>query len=65
MDLKFSKSIIVGGGGSHKGCSESMVDVIDYGFKPLTDEIIKPEESFMNLYVERFFESEIMVSSTW
>ena len=41
-----------------------MDDVTDYKFKPLTHKIIKLDKSFINLYVEKCFESEIIVSST-
>ena len=35
--LKFSENIILGDDGPLKGCSAPMVDVITYGFKPLTE----------------------------
>ena len=41
-----------------------MVYVTDYSFKHLMEEIIKPEEYFINPYVDECFESEITVSST-
>ena len=34
-----------------------MVDINYYDFKYLRDKIIKIEESFINLYVEKFFQS--------
>ena len=41
-----------------------MVDLTDYNFKPLTGKVIKPEESFINFYVDECFESERTVRST-
>ena len=41
-----------------------MADVTDYNFKPPMDKIIKQEEYFINSYVDKWFESEIRVSST-
>ena len=55
IDLKFSENIIIGGDGSYEGCSEPMVDVINYGFKSLTDKLFKPEELFINSYINKCF----------
>ena len=41
-----------------------MVDVSTYDFKPLIDNKVKPEESFINAYVDKCLESESTISST-
>ena len=41
-----------------------MVDTNRYNFKYLADKIFKPEESFINLYIEESFESYITIKST-
>ena len=41
-----------------------MVDVSNYGFKYMTDKTVKPEESFVNLYVDECFKSNNTISST-
>ena len=41
-----------------------MVDVSNYDFKRLTEKIVKPEESFINLYVDKCLESKGTISST-
>ena len=35
-----------------------MVDVRNYDFKPLTEKIVKPEEYFINTYVEECIKYE-------
>ena len=52
LDLKFPKDVIIGGEGLYKGCLSPMVDVRNCDFKYITDKIIEPEESFVNLYVD-------------
>ena len=64
LDLKFSENIILGGDRPFKGCSVSMVDFITYDFKPLTDNKVKPEESFINAYFNECPKSEDTISST-
>ena len=64
LDLKFSENIILGGDIPFKGCSVSMVDFITYDFKPLTDNKVKPEESFINAYFDECPKSEDTISST-
>ena len=41
-----------------------MVDVINYDFKSITYRTVKPEESFINLYVDEDLESENAIKST-
>ena len=64
LDWFFSENIIIGGGGTHEGCSAHMVDVSNYEFKSLMNKIFKPEESFIYLYVYECLESEITITST-
>ena len=63
--LKFSGNIIIGGKGPYEGCLEPMVDLINYDFKYLTKYIVKPEEPFINLYVDECLESKSSVTSTY
>ena len=62
LDLKFSGNIIIGGHRQYERCSAPIVDLTNYGFKTLTDKIIKPEESFINLYVEECLKSKSKIS---
>ena len=64
LDIKFSENIILGGDGTFIGCSAPIVDVSTYDFKTLTDNKVKPEESFINAYVNECLESEGKMSST-
>ena len=64
LDLRFSENIIIGGDRPYKGCSAPMVDLSNYKFKSLTKKIVKPEESFINLYVGDCFKSKSTISST-
>ena len=64
LDLEFSKHVIIGGDGPYEGCLEPIADITDYGFKPSTDKSIMTEESFIIIYVNECFKSEITVSST-
>ena len=41
-----------------------MVDVSSYNFKSITYKTVKPEESFINLYVKKRLESNSAKSST-
>ena len=41
-----------------------MVEVRDHHFKLLTDKKVKPEESFINAYVDKCLEYEGTISST-
>ena len=41
-----------------------MVDVRNYDFKYITEKTVKPEESFVNLYVNECLESDSPISST-
>ena len=64
LDIKFSEEIIFRGDGPFKGCSAPMIDVSTYEFKPLTENKVKPEESFINVYAKKILESEGTISST-
>ena len=63
LDIKFSENIILGGDGTLKGCSAPIVDISTYDFKPLTDNKVKPEESFINAYVNECLESKGIIIS--
>ena len=41
-----------------------MVDINNYGFNILTGKTVKPEESFINTYVDECFESESAINAT-
>ena len=48
--------IIAGGNGIFEGCTTPIVYMIPYGYKSLNIKYhIKPEESFMDAYVEEFY----------
>ena len=64
LDLKFSENIILESDGPYKGCSAPMVDVSTYDFKHLTYNKVKPEESFIDTYVNECLQSEGTISST-
>ena len=53
LDLKFFKNIIIGGKGPYEGCLTPMVDLNNYEFKSLMENIIKLEEYFINLNFEK------------
>ena len=40
-----------------------MVEVKTYDFKPLTENKVKPEESFINAYVDKCLDSEGKIST--
>ena len=63
LDLKFSQSIIIGGEGPYEGCLAPMVDIINYNITFVKDKTVKPEESFINTYVDEKFESDSATSS--
>ena len=62
--LKFPENIIIGGEGPYEECLASIVEVINYKFKYLTYKIVKPEESFINLYVNECLNSKSTIRST-
>ena len=64
LDLKFSENFISGVEEPYKGCYASMVDVSSYEFNIITDKTVKPEESFIVLYVNECLESESGISAT-
>ena len=61
LDLKFSEKAIIGREGPYKGCSTPMVDVSNYDFRSITDKTVKPEEFFINSYVDEEFESDNVI----
>ena len=63
LDLKFSENISIGGDGPYERCSETMVDLRYYKFEYLRDKIVKPEESFINWYVNECLKYESTISS--
>ena len=64
MDLKFYENVIIGGEGPYKGCSVPMFDIRNYNFKSITGKTVKPEEYFINSYVEKCLESNRKIIST-
>ena len=58
LDLKFSEHVIIDCDGPYKNCSTPMADVTDHSFKSRIEKYIKLEESFINLHVNKCFESE-------
>ena len=64
LDLRFSENIIICGEGTYEGCLTPMVDSSNYDFKSLTENIVKLEESFINLYVRKSPKSESTIIST-
>ena len=62
--LFFSENIIIGGEGPYEGCSAPMVDLSKHNFKYLTENIVKPEEYFINLYIYECLESKSSIIST-
>ena len=64
LDLKFSGNVIHGGEGPYKGCSAPTVDVNNDDFTNLTAKTVKPEEYFINAYVNECFKSKSEISAT-
>ena len=63
LDLKVYKSIIIGGEGPYEGCLATMVDLSKHNFKYLTKNIVKTEESFINLYVNECLKYDSTINS--
>ena len=63
LDLKFSENIIIVGEGLYKWCLVPMVDLGNYDFKYLTNKIVRPSESFINLYIDECLGSDSAISS--
>ena len=51
----FYDYIIIGIAQPYKGFLATMVDINNYNFKYLTDKFVKPEELFINFYVNKCF----------
>ena len=65
LDLNFYEKFIEWGDGPYKGCTDLMVDMCTYEYTNLSWKgHVKPEESFMDTYVEECFKSEKVHSST-
>ena len=41
LDINFSENVIIGEEGPYIGCSSTIVDVINYDFKSITDKTVK------------------------
>ena len=63
MDLKFSENVISGREEPYEGCYRPMVDLSNYNFNLIMDKTVKPEESFINSYVNECLESDIIISA--
>ena len=55
IDIILSKLIVIGNNGTFEGFSASMVCLIKYFFTSLIDKLVKPEEYFINSYVDECF----------
>ena len=64
MDFKFFDNVIIGGERLYEWCSTTMFEVRNYYFKSITDKTVKPEESFINSYIEEEFESGNAIKPT-
>ena len=62
--LKFSENFMIGIEVPYKVCSAPMVDMSNYNFESITDITVKLEESFINLYIDKEFESNNAIKST-
>ena len=51
LDKRFSKHFIIDGSGLYEGCLSPMNNLNDYEVKYLSDNIVKPEEYFINSYI--------------
>ena len=63
LDLKFDENIVINVAVPYEGCLSPMVDISNCEFKPLTYKIVKLEEYFINMYVNKCLESKITMSS--
>ena len=63
LDLKYSENLIIGGAGPYELCLAPMADLSNYGFKSLAENIVKPEQSFIDSYVDKFLEFENSIHS--
>ena len=64
LERKFYDRVIVSGKGPYEGCLSPTVDISNCEYAPLTDKIVKPKESSLNLYVDECFESENTINLT-
>ena len=63
LNLKLYEKIVISGEIPYEECSAPIIDVSKYNFKPLTDKIVKLEESFIITYIDKCLESEGAISS--
>ena len=64
LDIKFSGNTIIGGEGPYEEFSASKFELSNYDFTSLMENMVKPEESFINLYVEKCLKLESIIRST-
>ena len=64
LDLTFYENFISGREGPYEGCSAPMVDVSNYECNLIIDKKVKPEESFINSYIDECLKSKIAISAT-
>ena len=64
MDLDFSENLVIGDEGPYEGCLSNMAELSNYDFKYLTENTVKPEESFVHSYVDECLKAECSISST-
>ena len=64
LDINFSEKVTIGGEGPYEGCLATMVDASNYDFTCIIDKTVKPEESFINSYVDECLESDSVIIST-
>ena len=63
LDIKFSGNTIIGGEGPYEEFSASKFELSNYDFTSLMENMVKPEESFINLYVDKCLKYENSISS--
>ena len=64
LAIRFYKNVMHGGEGPYKGCSAPILDINNYDFNVLIAKTVKPQESFINAYINECFESESAISAT-
>ena len=64
LDIIFSDDVIIGSKVPYERFSAPMVDVSNHESVYITYKTVKPEESFINSYVGKCFESDSAISST-
>ena len=64
LDINFSEMVIICDEGPYEGFSAPMEDVSNYDFLSIIDKTVKPEESFINSYVDKSLEPDSVISLT-